>query len=273
MNKIIDWNEMWKRAHTIDLPSTDPWSSRAEHFEEHIKSRSRETEDIIARFHCKPTDTVLDIGAGTGRYTLPLSKQVASVTAIEPSVAMRTILEKKQTADHISNIVTLPLLWEDITIGKEIKPHDIVLASHSLTMYDLKDALLKINRAAKREVWLILFAGNKMESWTRDTLMKAGVDPNIKQRSFDYLIVYSMLHSLEIYADVTILTHAFSETYPDVETAVLDWRLLYNIPPENQVFAQEIIRRLHPTGGEYSLARTSRIAVIHWHVKRDFHCD
>jgi hypothetical protein len=177
---------------------------------------------------------------------------------------MRTILEKRQAADQVSNIVTLPLLWEDITIGKEIKPHDIVLASHSLTMYDLKEALLKINRAAKREVWLILFAGNRMESWTREILMKAGVDPNIKQKPFDYLIVYSMLHSLEIYANITICTYDFSDTYPDIETAVQDWRLMYNISSENQVFTQEMMHRLIHTNNTYSLARTSRIAIIHW---------
>jgi SAM-dependent methyltransferase len=269
MTHIIDWNEIWKLAHAIDTPSSDPWAPRAEHFENHVKSRSRETDEIIAKFHCKPTDTVLDIGAGTGRYAIPLSKQVASVTAIEPSAAMRNHLEKKQAAAQISNIVTLPLLWEDITIGKEIEPHDIVLAAHSCTMYDLKDALLKINRAAKREVWLILFAGNRMESWARDILMKARVNPDIKEKPFDYLIVYSMLHSLEIYADVTICTYAFSETYPDVETAVQDLRLMYNIPPENQVFTQEIQRRLNVTNNTYSLTRTSRIALIHWHVNRD----
>jgi len=266
MAQIIDWNEIWKLAHSNDAPSSDPWAPRAEHFENHVKSRSSETEEIIARFHCKPTDTVLDIGAGTGRYAIPLSKQVASVTAIEPSAAMRTILEKKQAAAQISNIVPLPLLWEDITIGKEIEPHDIVFAAHSLAMHDLKDALLKINRAAKREVWLILFAGSRVESWIRDILVKAGADPDTKQKPFDYLIVYSMLHSLEIYADVTICTYEFSERYPDREAAVQDLRLMYSIPPENEIFAQEIIRRLNPTGDAYSLARMSRIALIHWHV-------
>ena len=73
-----------------------------------------------------------------------------------------------------------------------------------------------------------------MKSWTRDTLMKTGGNTSIKQRSWDYLIAYSMLHNLEIYGDVTILTHGFSELYPDAETTAQDWRLMYNIPPENQ---------------------------------------
>jgi hypothetical protein len=163
--------------------------------------------------------------------------------------------------------VTIPLPWEDITIGKEIEPHDIVLASHSLTMYDLKESLIKINHAAKREVWLILFAGNRMESWTREILAKAGVNPDTKEKPFDYLIVYSMLHSLEIYADITIRTYEFSERYPDIETALQDWRLMYNISPENQIFTQEMTRQLISTNNMYSLARMSRIAIIHWYVK------
>lgn len=37
--------------------------------------------------------TVLDIGAGTGAWAILLSKFVKKVTAIEPSVEMRSILE------------------------------------------------------------------------------------------------------------------------------------------------------------------------------------
>ena len=273
MTHIIDWNEIWKLAHSSIPPVSDPWKDRAERFDKHIHTLSRDTNEMVTKLNCKPTDTVLDIGAGTGRFSIPISKQAASVTAIEPSATMRKILGQKVVEQNISNMVTIPLPWEHITIGKDIQPHDIVLASHSITMHDLKAALLKINQAAKREVWLVLFAGNKMESWIHDILMKAGIDPSSKKRPFDYLIVYSILHSLQIYADIEILTYEFLENYPDAEAAVEDWRLMYNVSPDNEIFSQEIKRRLICTGDRCSLARTSRLAAIHWRINSDIHLD
>ncbi len=38
----------------------------------------------------RPTDTWLDVGAGAGRYALPLALRVREVVAVEPSEAMRT---------------------------------------------------------------------------------------------------------------------------------------------------------------------------------------
>ena len=273
MTYIIDWNEIWKLAHSIQPSTSDPWVSRAEHFNKHVERVSKNTDKIITQFNCKPTDTVLDIGAGPGRYVIPLASQVASVTAIEPSYAMRQILESKVEKNELTNVVTVPLIWEDITIGKEIEAHDIVIVSHSLTMHDLKEALIKINQAAKRDVWIFLFAGNRIDSWIRDVLIKAGKPALSLQDSFDYLIVYSVLHDLEIYADINIHTYSYTDTYPDAESALRDWRLLYDISPDNEIFTQEITRRFTRTGDQYSLPRTSRTAAIHWRVNSDSHLD
>jgi SAM-dependent methyltransferase len=273
MNHIIDWNEIWKLGHSITSPSSDPWKTRAEHFERHTKILSWATDEMISRFQCKPTDTVLDIGAGTGRYAIPIAKQVASLTAIEPSATMRTILEKKQAEHEISNMVIIPRPWEHITVGKDIQPHDIVIASHSFTMHDVKEAIVKMHQAAKREFWFILFAGQKMESWVREALIKAKIDAGFEQRPFDYLIIYSILHSLEIYADVNIYAYEFFEMYPDRESAVQDWRLMYDVPLKNEIFTQEILSRLICTDDGYALPRTSRVAAIHWHVHSTIHHD
>ena len=273
MNPIIDWNEIWKLGHSAALPSSDPWEHRAEHFERHTKILSQATDEMVARFQCKPTDTVLDIGAGTGRYAIPIAKQVAFLTAIEPSPTMCTMLQKKQTEHGISNMTIVSHPWEHIIVGKDIQPHDIVIASHSFTMHDVKEAIQKMHQATKREFWFILFAGRKMESWVRDALMKANVDAGFEQKPFDYLIIYSILHSLGLYADVNIYTYEFLERYPDIETAVQDWKLMYNVPSENEIFTQEITRRLIRTDVGFALPRTSRIAAIHWHVNSTIHHD
>ena len=58
--------------------------------------------------------------------------------------------------------------WEDVEIGTDIAEHDIVLASHSLTMLDIKEAVSKMNDVAKRYVYIFTFAGAQI--WDYNTL-------------------------------------------------------------------------------------------------------
>ena len=98
MNLIIDWNEIWKLAHreNAQVPASDMWAKRIKYFERHVAGHKERTSEMLALFNCKSTDTVLDIGAGTGKYALPLAKQVTAVTAIEPSPTMLNKLKRRK---------------------------------------------------------------------------------------------------------------------------------------------------------------------------------
>jgi CTP:molybdopterin cytidylyltransferase MocA len=52
----------------------------------------------------KPGETWIDIGAGAGRYALPLARSVGSVIAIEPSSSMRAALDEGIAASGLTNI-------------------------------------------------------------------------------------------------------------------------------------------------------------------------
>lgn len=58
-----------------------------------------------------PTDTWLDIGAGAGRYALPLALRVREVVAIEPSTGMRAALEGLMAEHAIANVRVLADRW------------------------------------------------------------------------------------------------------------------------------------------------------------------
>ncbi|TMF02817.1 MAG: class I SAM-dependent methyltransferase [Chloroflexi bacterium] len=47
-----------------------------------------------------PTDTVIDIGAGGGRYALPLALVTREVVALEPSEGMRRVLQEGMAVAH-----------------------------------------------------------------------------------------------------------------------------------------------------------------------------
>ncbi|HSM39023.1 MAG TPA: class I SAM-dependent methyltransferase [Candidatus Limnocylindrales bacterium] len=59
----------------------------------------------------RPGETWLDIGAGAGRYALPLALHVARVVAMDPSPAMLDQLREGMARHGIPNIEALPGRW------------------------------------------------------------------------------------------------------------------------------------------------------------------
>jgi SAM-dependent methyltransferase len=61
----------------------------------------------------QPDETWLDIGAGAGRYALPLALHVKRVIAVEPSSGMRRALRTGLGEHGIDNVRVVPLAWPD----------------------------------------------------------------------------------------------------------------------------------------------------------------
>ncbi len=86
--------------------------------------------------HAEAGDTWLDIGAGGGRFALPLSEHVARVIAVEPSEAMRAVLTEGIRETSRSNVSVRDLYWPDPAWTDRV---DISFAAHSI--YDIHEIL------------------------------------------------------------------------------------------------------------------------------------
>jgi SAM-dependent methyltransferase len=107
-----------------------------------FKAPTISTEDAvihIIRGMLKPDDTLLDIGAGGGRYALPLAKRLREVIAVEPSERMRSVLMEGMREYGIQNIRILDARWPLNTALKA----DVVFISH--VGYDIEDIGLFLN--------------------------------------------------------------------------------------------------------------------------------
>jgi len=85
----------------------------------------------------RPEDTWRDIGAGGGRFAIPLARLVRRVHAVEPSEAQREIL-RQAMAREPGDIVIDERRWpvEDET---SVEPVDVSLSVHAV--YDTRDLL------------------------------------------------------------------------------------------------------------------------------------
>ena len=63
------------------------------------------------RARIEPGETVLDIGAGGGRYALPLALKAREVVAVEPSEGMRAVLHEGMAEHGVANVRVLDETW------------------------------------------------------------------------------------------------------------------------------------------------------------------
>lgn len=129
-------------------PERDPWAGRADRFAAY-SGRLPAGDPLFPRLRAAlhPDDTVLDIGAGAGRYALPLAQLARRVIAVEPSPALRRHLAARVAAEGAENVEVVTGAWPAV----ETAPADLVLCAH--VVYGVREIapfLRRLDRAARR---------------------------------------------------------------------------------------------------------------------------
>ncbi|GIW13646.1 MAG: hypothetical protein KatS3mg062_1085 [Tepidiforma sp.] len=114
-------------------PGHDYWASRAASFRPG-RMPVPELGPLLAL--AEPGDTWLDIGAGGGRFAVPLAEHVARVVAVEPSPSMREQLAEAARDAGRTNIELIDLEWPPAAEGAA-PPGDVSLAANVL--YAIED--------------------------------------------------------------------------------------------------------------------------------------
>jgi len=176
--------------------------------------------------HLNKHSTVLEIGAGTGAFTIPLARQVKEVTVVEPSAEMCKYLRSK--AEGLANICIVNKRWEDVDFEK-IGWHDMALGAHSLySIVDIDTALKKMASAAKRQLCFII--GASPVSFYEDTWQR--FKENKYRPSPSFIHLYHVLYQLGLFANVEMVQTARNQVYLNLEQAVKRWQSRLHLGPE-----------------------------------------
>jgi SAM-dependent methyltransferase len=155
--------------------------------------------EILAKIssYISPGATLLDIGAGTGAFAIPLSRKTAQTIAVDPSEYQLQILSEKARREGLTNIVTIKKEWKDVLpseissvlassvdisdadiSGEHVSGADISrkhmskadnatvdysLAAYSLFDEDIEHFLIKMIDATKKVVFIV-FRANGIDS-------------------------------------------------------------------------------------------------------------
>ncbi|WOF17203.1 class I SAM-dependent methyltransferase [Methanoplanus sp. FWC-SCC4] len=277
MGRIIDYNEFWKlavkRRPSFKKEEDDPgasWDKRADYYDSSVRENLTHTLKDISFLDLKPDDTVLDVGAGTGRLAVPISAKVKAVTAIDPSARMLMYLRDNMIESKRRNCRCVQKRWEDVCLKKDLDPHDVVISAFSMGFADARWALDKLHRASKRMVYIYWFAGKRRD----DEFLKYIADKmgknNVEKPHFpDYICIMNVLHDMGIYADLKIYQYEWHNTYRNIEDAVSKALLNRRITADEKSYAYEYFEKTlkKEENGLYSQKIKTSTALISWNVE------
>jgi SAM-dependent methyltransferase len=272
----IDWNEAWKttgpnrREQGNAVTCVERWSEpeRCRKFDRMAKADNwKASRERIRAMHVTPDSRVLDIGAGPGTLAIPLAGMVRHVTAVEPAPGMATCLRENIRESGIRNIDVVEKKWEDVDLSADIScPYDVVVASYSLGVPDLRTALFRMDEASGRYVYIFWFADMR-SPWRRNYgeiwEQLFGI-PHRETRRPN--IIFNLLNQMGIYANVEVTREEHITRFSSLEEAVADQSAGLKLQDEEQksILKTFLEKKLEPDNGGYVLRGMNRQAKIWW---------
>jgi protein-L-isoaspartate O-methyltransferase len=272
----IDWNDAWnnqeseRRGKEEFVTCLDRWSDpeRCRKFNRMAKADNwKGSWERIHAMQITPESRVLDIGAGPGTLAVPLAGIAKHVTAVEPAPGMADCLNANICQTGIRNIDVVQKKWEDVDISADLKcPYDVVVASYSLGVPDLREALLKMNAASGRFVYIFWFADmqspwrrNYQEIWEQ----LFSVPARKKQRPN---IIFNLLNQIGIYANVEVSKEEHITRFSSIGEAVADQSAGLKLKTDEQVSVLRdfLERELQQEDGQFVLKGRAYQAKIWW---------
>ncbi len=200
-----EWRAGLEAAHAqLERLGDLDWSPPADRYQGRVESfrggrRDDGVVDLLAG-HLRPDDSLVDVGAGAGRFSIPFAWRTREVVALEPADSMAGALVEDARAAGATNIRLLRSTWEEAPAGLLA---DVSFSAHVVYgVSRIEDFLLFLERAARRWAAVVLFGGppqSRIDAIWRAVHGEARLlNPGLPQ-------LMAVLWSLDRYPDVTML--------------------------------------------------------------------
>ena len=240
------------------------WDTRAKRFSKRLPVSSVAGDPLYRRLRQATgrRSTVLDVGAGSGRFSLALAPRVAAVTAVDPSAGMLDICRRQARALGLTNLAIVHSKWEDA----EVEPADVAFSSYVVTLVpDAARFLAKLDASATQRAFLYLGA------YTADAIM----DPlwrhfhgASRKPGPTYLDAADVLRELGVKPQVDVVEVATRGRFKSVADAAKDYRDQLCLPdtPEIRKELRGLLQHWLIRRGDALAAplKTVPAAVISW---------
>ncbi len=193
----IDWLELWREL--VNAASQSKSSELARRYETHSRKKA-ERPDPLLDFVLRNIDNqvaLLEVGAGSGRWTISLAKIAKTVTVIEPSDAMLDMLLENIATANVNNIHILQTSWEEAVV----QPHDVIVCAHAMyASPDLAAFVHKMEQYARKRCYLAMRLP-PYDGIIGELSLSIYGHPHDSPNA---IIAYNALYSMGIYANVLV---------------------------------------------------------------------
>lgn len=196
----IDFNELYvkqKEKTSFKTKNSDDWDKKAISMNKKVHN-SIYNEGFLELLDLTGIETLLDVGCGVGNLSLKLAPKLKQVYSLDYSKGMLEFLEKNVLEQNIKNIKTINKSWYDS--WTDIPNADLVIASRSMEVKDMKEALSKLNEKANKKVVVSYKVGG---SFVSQEILDV-IDKKIIKKP-DYIYLVNILYSMGINASVNFV--------------------------------------------------------------------
>lgn len=203
MNGWLDWREIEKQNDWGVREKTDAmgemWNKDAGMWDVRWKNEEEFTKRQADALELLATDTVLDIGCGTGPLTMHIAPRVSRIIAQDYGVDMLGLLASNAEARGLRNVETLQGNWHDMEPGRDLPVCDVAVARWS----PAQGNILKMSRCATRYCYSLSTCSPSFEdggfssggfwcrSTTDDTLNRS---PRPCARKYGFNVHFNLLY-------------------------------------------------------------------------------
>ena len=209
-------DQMEAQLAALGGPTGDWWSGRAASFARGIGDPAAAPPfglpaiaDRLGR-----ADTLIDIGAGAGRYAVPLSRLVDHVTLVEPSAAMAERARAAFSSAGRDNYAVVEREWP----RARVPAASAVLIANVLNPVEELSGFVRPALARTRD-WLFIVHGAVRDDGeaTARVIEAFHGEPRVPNPGLGELI--PALHQLGIYPDVFMGRRRFQRAFADLDEA------------------------------------------------------
>ncbi|WP_343346223.1 class I SAM-dependent methyltransferase [Terrisporobacter petrolearius] len=157
MDDLNYWKDKWievGREYILNKKTTKEtiavWDESSKTYDETVSNSRINIIYKLKEDYINEDSIVLDLGCGTGAYSMELSKICKEVHAMDYSDGMLNILKAKISENNIKNIKVIKNDWNNLDLKAEgmDKKYDFVISSLNPGCYN-PSSLMKINEASK----------------------------------------------------------------------------------------------------------------------------
>lgn len=239
------------------------WDKKAQHYERFSNREGSFQKKILTKVTERgiifQNKNILDVGCGTGMYTLHIAKNALQVTALDFSEQMLNILKEDAKEEGLLSKFTFTCnTWDHFNTNEHF---DILFSSMSPAFKNDLD-FLKFHTLA-REYCVYLGWAGKRESTLLDPIFKGHEIPLKAPPGAEKLKIWLDANALDYCSEYIEETRLHVKPYDEVLESVL-WHLEINHATPNMEQIQHFLSSIAHSNNTITFQTTIGVELISW---------